>query len=89
MTFLLLLCLAISSANSMTFFGPEAIAVNFCCREDEALVLVAINSDKRGVACVGNGGGKSSLLEGKRVWVGGDQDQELKSLKPLEVRMGG
>ena len=85
---LLLLCLlAISSpANSMNFFGLDPIGVNFCCGEDEKLVVRRLNPNKRVAECVGNGGGKGSSLEGKQVWVGGEAEGELKSLKLLEVR---
>ena len=85
---LLLLCLlAISSpANSMNFFGLDPIGVNFCCEEDEKLVVRRLNPNKRVAECVGNGGGKGSSLEGKQVWVGGEAEGEPKSLKLLEVR---
>ena len=40
--------------------------------------------------CVGNGEeDKGVSLEGKQVWVGGDEDGELKTLKMLEVRTAG
>ena len=32
---------------------------------------------------------ETSSLEGKQVWVGGDEDGELKTLKMLEVRTAG
>ena len=32
---------------------------------------------------------ESSSLEGKQVWVGGEEDGELKTLKMLEVRTTG
>merc|ERR1711934_437125 len=86
---LLLLCLmAISSpANSMNLFGLDPIGVNFCCGEDETLVVRRTNPDKRVAECVSNGvGGKGSSLEGKQVWVGGEADGEMKSLKLLEVK---
>ena len=81
------LLLAISSpANSMNLFGLNPIGVNFCCGEDETLVVRRTNPDKRVAECVSNGGGeKGSSLEGKQVWVGGEADGEMKSLKLLEV----
>ena len=83
---LLLLCLAIfSPANSMKFFGLDPLGVNFCCGEDETLVVRRQNRDRRVAECVGTGGGKGSSLEGKQVWVGGEADGEMKSLKLLEV----
>ena len=86
---LLLLCLllAISSpANSMNLFGLNPIGVNFCCGEDETLVVSRTNADKRVAECVSNGGTeKGSSLEGKQVWVGGEADGEMKSLQLLEV----
>ena len=73
----LLICLlAISLANS--------VGVNFCCGEDETLVVKRINPGKRVAECLG--GGEVSSLEGKQVWVGGEEEGELKSLKLLEVR---
>ena len=86
---LLLLCLlAISSpANSMKFFGLDPIGVNFCCGQDETLVVRRTTPEKRVAECVSNGvGEKGSSLEGKQVWVGGEEEGELKSLKLLEVR---
>jgi hypothetical protein len=82
------LLLAISSpANSMNLFGLDPIGVNFCCGEDETLVVRRTNPDKRVAECVSNGGtGKGSSLEGKQVWVGGEADGEMKSLKLLEVK---
>ena len=85
---LLLLCLmAISSpANSMNLFGLDPIGVNFCCGEDETLVVRRRNADKRVAECVSNGGTeKGSSLEGKQVWVGGEADGEMKRLQLLEV----
>ena len=87
MTRLLLLCLAMSLASSMTSFGTHPIGVNFCCGEDETLVVRRINPSKRVTECVGRG--EVSSLEGKKVWVGGEEDRELKSLKLLEVRIQG
>merc|ERR1711971_482803 len=82
------LLLAISSpANSMNLFGLDPIGVNFCCGEDETLVVRRTNPDKRVAECVSNGvGGKGSSLEGKQVLVGGEADGEMKSLKLLEVK---
>merc|ERR1712037_46026 len=88
MGLLLCLLLAISSpANSMNLFGLDPIGVNFCCGEDETLVVRRRNPDKRVAECVSNGvGEKGSSLEGKQVWVGGEADGEMKSLKLLEVK---
>ena len=70
----------------MNLFGLDPIGVNFCCGEDETLVVRRRNADKRVSECVSNGGTeKGSSLEGKQVWVGGEADGEMKSLKLLEV----
>ena len=84
---LLMLCLmaTASPANSMQFFGLDPIGVNFCCGEDETLVVKRLNSERRVAECVGSGKPQTSL-EGKQVWVGGEADGEMKSLKLLEVR---
>ena len=68
----------------MTFFGLDSIGVNFCCGEGETLVVRRINPGKRVTECLGRG--EVSSLEGKQVWVGGEEEGELKSLKLLEVR---
>merc|ERR1719458_1124323 len=68
----------------MTSFGPHPIGVNFCCGEDETLVVRRINPSKRVTECVGRG--EVSSLEGKKLWVGGEEDGEMKSLKLLEVK---
>ena len=85
---LLLLCLmaTASPANSMQLFGLDPIGVNFCCEEDETLVVRRLNSERRVAECVGGGKPQTSSLEGKQVWVGGEAEGEMKSLKLWEVR---
>ena len=78
--------MAITSVNSMNLFGLDSVGVNFCCAEGEMLVVRKVHKVKR-AECVGSGEeDKGVSLEGKQVWVGGDEDGELKTLKMLEVR---
>ena len=87
----LILCLfftATSLVNSMTTFGPNQVGANFCCGEDERLV-VDEEPGKTKAKCVQIGDEEEgSSLEGRQVWVGGENGngREMKSLKLLEVR---
>ena len=81
--------MAITSVNSMNLFGLDSVGVNFCCAEGEKLVVRKVHKVKR-AECVGGGEeDKGASLEGKQVWVGGEEDGELKTLKMLEVRTTG
>ena len=85
---LCLVCTATSFVNSKTTFGPNQVGVNFCCGEDERLV-VDEEPGKTKAKCVQIGDEEEkSSLEGKQVWVGGEDGDggEMKSLKLLEVR---
>ena len=73
--------MAITSVNSMNLFGLDSVGVNFCCAEGEKLVVRKVHKLKR-AECVGGGEeDKGASLEGKQVWVGGEEDGELKTLK--------
>ena len=85
---LCLVCTATSFVNSKTTFGPNQVGVNFCCGEDERLEVYD-EPGKTKAKCVQIGDEEeSSSLEGKQVWVGGEDGDggEMKSLKLLEVR---
>ena len=72
----------------MTTFGPNQVGANFCCGEDERLV-VDEEPGKTKAQCVQIGDEEErSSLEGREVWVGGEDgdDREMKRLKLLEVR---
>ena len=84
-----LVCTATSFVNSKTTLGPNQVGVNFCCREDERLLLDEEEPGKTKAQCVQIGDeDESSSLEGKQVWVGGEDGDggEMKTLKLLEVR---
>ena len=67
-------------------FRPNQVEVNFCCGEDERLV-VDEEPGKTKAQCVQIGDEEEgSSLEGEQVWVGGEYVGEMKSLKLLEVR---
>ena len=69
--------MAITSVNSMNLFGLDSVGVNFCCAEGEKLVVRKVHKVKR-AECVGGGEeDKGASLEGKQVWVGGDEDGEF------------
>ena len=85
---LCLVCTATSFVNSKTMFRPNQVGANFCCGEDERLV-VDEELGKTKAQCVQIGDEEeSSSLEGKQVWVEGEDGDggEMKSLKLLEVR---
>ena len=72
----------------MTTFGPNQVGVNFCCGEDERLVVDEEPGETK-AKCVQIGDEEEgSSLEGRQVWVGGEDGDggEMKSLKLLEVR---
>ena len=72
----------------MTTFGPNQVGVNFCCGEDERLV-VDEEPGKTKAQCVQIGDeAERSSLEGREVLVGGEDgdDREMRRLKLLEVR---
>ena len=84
--FLCLVFTATSFVNSKTTFGPNQVGVNFCCGEDERLV-VDEEPGKTKAQCVQIGDEEEgSSLEGEQVWVGGEYVGVMKSLKLLEVR---
>ena len=78
--------MAITSVNSMNLFGLDSVGVNFCCAEGEKLVVRKVHKVKRAECVEGGEEEKGASLEGKQVWVGGEEDGELKTLKMLEVR---
>ena len=81
--------MAITFVNSMNLFGLDSVGVNFCCAEGEKLVVRKVHKVKRAECVEGGEEDKGASLEGKQVWVGGEEDGELKTLKMLEVRTAG
>merc|ERR1711962_1268981 len=61
--------------------GP--LSARYCCEEGETLTVRSLGRDKRVADCVV--GEDTSPLEGKEVWVGGDQG-EYRVLKKIEVK---
>ena len=87
--FLCLFCTATTFVNTKTIIGPNQVGVNFCCGEDERLVLDEEEPGKTKAQCVQIGDEEEgSSLEERQVWVGGEDGDggEMKSLKLLEVR---
>merc|ERR1711962_1038729 len=83
-----LVCTATSFVNSKTTFGKNQVGVNFCCGEDERLVVDEEPGETK-AKCVQIGDEEEgSSLEGKQVWVGEEDGDggEMKSLKLMEVK---
>merc|ERR1712180_539575 len=74
----LVLLLTVSQGEAQ---GP--LSARYCCEEGETLTIRSLGRDRRVADCVV--GEDTSPLEGKEVWVGGDQG-EYRVLKKIEVK---
>merc|ERR1712180_258237 len=74
----LVLLLTVSQGEAQ---GP--LSARYCCEEGETLTVRSLGRDRRVADCVV--GEDTSPLEGKEVWVGGDQG-EYRVLKKIEVK---
>ena len=81
--FLVVLCFSLGSSISFGSGNPE-VSVNFCCGEDEIMVVRTINLERRVAECLGTAE-KVTALEGKEVWTVGEPGV-MKNLKLMEVK---
>merc|ERR1712115_410158 len=75
---LVLLLVTVSQGEAQ---GP--LSARYCCEEGETLTVRSLGRDRRVADCVV--GEDTSPLEGKEVWVGGDQG-EYRVLQKIEVK---